>query len=78
MLPFFAQADSTGHVKLPDGSQLCDAAGRPIKTASQQEVLVDMATLQPILDSRGQPVITQPGMSYYLSYHRMNWSVRIS
>lgn len=46
---------------LPDGTPLCDSAGRPIKTAANQEVLVDMETLKPVLDSRGQPVITEAG-----------------
>ena len=55
------QADDNGNVTLPDGTQLCDSAGRPIVASPEQEVLVDVDNMKPVLDSRGQPVITKPG-----------------
>lgn len=62
----FFQADDDGTITLPDGTQLCDSAGRPIVAAPQQEVLVDEESMKPVLDSRGQPVITKPGMYSFL------------
>ena len=46
------QADDNGNVTLPDGTQLCDSAGRPIIAAPEQEVLVDVDNMKPVLDSR--------------------------